>query len=296
MGLTCMAKKVLVTGGFGQLGRSLRKSVSEHDQSDYHYSFIDVEDLDLSSSDEIKSYFAEHRFDVLVNCAAYTQVDLAETQEKKAKDLNSKAVEELAKVSKRHGMLMVHISTDYVFDGNNNRPYDELNETSPLSVYGKTKLLGEEAMRKIKPSGCIIRTSWLYSEFGQNFVKTMLRLGEERDELGVVVDQFGSPTYAADLAKAIIQIVENSEKNAVLDECPIYHFSDDGVGTWFDLAKAVFEYKGISCHVKPIMTAEFPTPASRPQFSVMNNERIRRDFDLRIPYWRDSLKACLAEL
>jgi len=192
---------------------------------------------------------------------------------------------------------MIHISTDYVFNGENSKPYCEDDSTDPLSVYGQTKLNGEQAFLAVNPNGCVIRTSWVYSEYGSNFVKTMLRLGSERDELGVIFDQVGTPTYAGDLAKTILEIITQQTTIANLSqERKIFHYSNEGVCSWYDLAKAIFELSGINCNVKAIETQDYPTPAKRPHYSVMNKSHIKQSFELEIPYWRDSLKYCLTQL
>ena len=285
--------KILVTGAKGQLGQSIAKLASDYAQ--YQLSYVDVAELDLSSKDAIEQYFADKCFDVIINCAAYTAVDKAESEPELADAVNHQAVATLAQLAKQRDMTLIHISTDYVFDGRNHRPYTETDCVAPHSVYGDTKLKGELALLKAQPRGCIIRTSWVYSEFGNNFVKTMLRLGAERDELGVIFDQIGSPTYAEDLARAILTMIAKMDENAM--QVPeIYHFSNEGVCSWYDFAKAIFELADIDCEVRAIETKDYPTPAKRPHYSLMNKSKIKHDFELPIPYWRDSLVKCLKQL
>lgn len=298
-----MPVKVLVTGKNGQLGQSLYKlvGVSNNLNEDYAFTFVGREELNLSQSQSIEHFFSDKRFDVIINCAAYTAVDKAESESELAEQINHLAVRQLAHIAKQYHTMLIHISTDYVFNGESHRPYSESDKVAPQSVYGLTKLKGEQAFQEISPAGCILRTSWVYSEFGNNFVKTMLRLGKERDELGVIFDQVGTPTYATDLAAAILAML-NSECS-MLNEAnsdsmqnsssKIYHYSNEGVCSWYDFAKTIFELSGIECRVNPIETKDYPTPAKRPHYSVMNKAKIKADFDLQIPYWRDSLDACL---
>ncbi len=249
--------------------------------------------MDLSDTNAIEAFFSDKVFDVIVNCAAYTAVDKAESEPELADAINHRAVEILAHIAKAKGMALIHISTDYVFDGSNYKPYVENDSTNPQGVYGETKRAGEEAMLAINPpKGVIIRTSWVYSSFGNNFVKTMLRLGRERDALGVIYDQVGTPTYAKDLAETIVQIILNPEL-LTLNSTEIYHFSNEGVCSWYDFARAIFELSGIGCNVNAIETKEYPTPATRPHYSLLNKAKIKRKFGVQIPYWRESLGECL---
>ena len=281
-------RNILVTGSNGQLGSELQALASQY--SHFTFTFSDRSTLDLSSEDAIRAYFDDKNFDVIIHCAAYTAVDKAESDEEAAFAINHKAVETLAHIAKEKNIALIHISTDYVFDGSNFKPYVEDDPTNPQSVYGESKLASEEAMLSINPANSIIiRTSWVYSSFGNNFVKTMLRLGRERDELGVIFDQVGTPTYAADLAAAILEIIPN----VVNDTVEIYHYSNEGVCSWYDFAKAIFELSGIECSVKPIETIAYPTPATRPHYSLLNKAKIKQTFALSIPYWRESLKSCL---
>ncbi|MHC3994939.1 dTDP-4-dehydrorhamnose reductase [Thiomicrolovo sp. ZZH C-3] len=286
-----MPKRILVTGADGQLGSELRVLSEQTDQ--FNFTFIDRADADLADTAQIGRFFDGKTFDVIINCAAYTAVDKAESEPEMANAINHRAVETLAHIAKAKGISLVHISTDYVFDGSNYKPYTENEPTNPQGVYGQTKLDGEEAMRAINPPrSAIIRTSWVYSEFGSNFVKTMLRLGRERDELGVIFDQIGTPTYARDLARVILDILPLLESEGT----EVYHYSNEGVCSWYDFAKAIFELAGVGCTVNPIETKAYPTPATRPHYSLLNKMKIKRDFGLTIPYWRDSLNSCLEKL
>jgi len=305
-----MVKRVLVTGKNGQLGQSLRNLVGESSLSQVIpagivFVFVGRDELELACSDSISAFFADQRFDAIVNCGAYTAVDKAEDEHGLADQINHIAVAQLAGIARQQTIPLIHISTDYVFNGQGFSPYAETDSTDPQNVYGSTKLKGEEAMHASGCAGAIIRTSWVYSEFGNNFVKTMLRLGKERDSLNVIFDQIGSPTYATDLAQAVLAILnaEFSKKHnhqSLESECStvnLYHFSNEGVCSWYDFAKAIFELSDISCRVNPIETKDYPTPAKRPHYSVMNKTKIKHDLPgLIIPHWRDSLKTCLKEL
>lgn len=301
-----MLKKILVTGKDGQLGQSLSALKKEYPLLDM--TFVGREELDLSDATSINKYFKERDFDVIINCAAYTVVDKAESEPELADQINHLAVKQLAEIAKQQECVLIHISTDYVFNGQNYKPYIETDETDPQSVYGDTKLKGELAIKAINPRGCIIRTSWVYSEFGNNFVKTMQRLGSERDQLNVIFDQIGTPTYAGDLAECILQIVndefsminENKQTSNPVDEpriqnqkSKIYHYSNEGVCSWYDFAKTIFELSNIQCEVNPIETKDYPTPAIRPHYSLMNKAKIKANLNLTIPYWKDSLRKCL---
>lgn len=289
-----MSKSVLVTGKGGQLGRSIQKMAFLY--SGFDFTFVGREDVDFSDTNSIEKHFANNQYDVVINCAAYTAVDKAESEPELAEQINHLAVKKIAEIAKQQDAALIHISTDYVFNGQNHKPYIELDVTDPQSVYGLTKLKGEQAIQAINPKGCIVRTSWVYSEYGNNFVKTMLRLGKEKDKLRVIFDQIGTPTYATDLAKAILHVIASEAWQPKDDIALIYHYSNEGVCSWYDLAKAIFELSGISSQVRPIETKDYPTPAKRPYYSVMNKSKIKKDFNLEIPYWRDSLNKCLAEL
>ncbi|HEX5329490.1 dTDP-4-dehydrorhamnose reductase [Sulfuricurvum sp.] len=282
---------ILVTGANGQLGSEIQKLSLDYPH--YTFRFADRTILDLSDLSATEDFFENNRFDVIINCAAYTAVDKAESESDLADALNHRFVSTLAKIAKQHRTKLVHISTDYVYEGKNHRPYTETDPTNPQGVYGKTKCDGEKAILDVSPKNTIIlRTSWVYSGYGNNFVKTMLRLGRERDSLGVIFDQVGTPTYAHDLAAAILEVLPLIDNQAP----EIYHYSNEGVASWYDFAKAIFELSGVACHVNPITTDQYPTPASRPHYSVLNKSKFKADFSIPIPYWRDSLKSCLKAL
>jgi dTDP-4-dehydrorhamnose reductase len=283
--------QILVTGASGQLGSEIQTLVPLY--PDYTFTFIDRNTLDLSNLCTMEDFFEGRAFDTIINCAAYTAVDKAESESELADTINHCFVGMLAKIAKHDGSTLIHISTDYVFDGKGHRPYIETDPTDPQGVYGRTKRDGENAILNTAPqNSIIIRTSWVYSSFGNNFVKTMLRLGHERESLGVIFDQVGTPTYARDLASAILEMLPKIKN----DKPEIYHYSNEGVASWYDFAKAIFELSGIPCQVNPITTDQYPTPTSRPHYSVLNKLKIKHDFTLSIPYWRDSLKSCLTEI
>jgi len=279
---------ILVTGQNGQLGQSLAKIAKDYPQFDFI--FLGREQLDLSQPATLANALENIAFDIIINCAAYTAVDKAESEPELADAINHLAVEQLAQICNQRRATLIHISTDYVFDGKNYNPYIETDPVDPQGVYGITKLKGEQAMQAVNPKGAIIRTSWVYSEFGNNFVKTMLRLGAERDSLNVIYDQVGSPTYAMDLAQAILALLSQPEQ---LNQTQVYHYSNEGVCSWYDFAKAIFEMSGTRCKVNPIETKDYPTPAKRPHYSLMNKAKIKQDYLITIPYWRDSLKIAL---
>jgi dTDP-4-dehydrorhamnose reductase len=282
---------ILVTGSNGQLGSEIRALASNY-RDDVFY-FTDRETLDITSQVDVEKFVVEQEIDVIVNCAAYTAVDNAESDVENADRINHLAVKALAEIAKANGLKLLHISTDYVFDGTHYRPYVEDDEVKPASVYGETKCDGEEAMLNVNPANSIIvRTSWVYSSYGANFVKTMLRLGKERDELGVIFDQVGTPTYAKDLARTLLDIISRLEN----DNVEVYHYSNEGVASWYDFAREIMEMAGIECRVNPIETVAYPTPAKRPHYSLMNKGKIKTAFGLEIPYWKESLKDCLKTL
>jgi len=281
-------KNILVTGSSGQLGSEIKERALNFPQ--YQFTFADIEELDLTNSEAVNTFFKEHKFDSCINCAAYTAVDNAEDDRELALLVNFDAVKNLAEACSSHNTFLVHISTDYVFDGTNYKPYEETDPPSPNSYYGLTKLKGEEAVFSMSDHAVIIRTSWLYSAYGNNFVKTMLRLGKTNEQIGVVADQVGTPTYAGDLADTILTILKKYDGKAVNE---IYHFSNEGVTSWYDFAKAIFTKENIACHIRPIETKDYPTPAKRPPFSVLNKGKIKNVFDLQIPHWLESLEKCL---
>ncbi len=284
------ASTILVTGANGQLGSELRLLAPS---SDMEFIFTDIGELDLTDTGAVHDFFNSHKIDFCINCAAYTAVDKAEDDKEMAEAINVGTVRNLARACSLHGSTLVHISTDFVFDGKAWVPYTEEDLPNPVSVYGQTKLYGEQAALGENPQTIIIRTSWLYSTFGNNFVKTMLRLGKERNKLSVISDQIGTPTYAADLALAIMHIINELPEKENHEKRGIFHYSDEGVASWYDFAKAIFDIESIEIDLKPIDTADYPTPAKRPHYSVMNKSKIKNTFGLAIPYWRDSLKKCL---
>ena len=280
---------ILVTGCNGQLGNEMQ--LLEESYPQHTYFNTDVQELDITDRQAIDQFVAEHEIDGIVNCAAYTAVDKAEDNEELCQKLNAEAPAYLANAIGSRGGWMIQISTDYVFDGTQHTPYVEDDDTCPNSVYGKTKLVGELNVQKLCQRSMIIRTAWLYSTFGNNFVKTMIRLGKEKPELGVIFDQIGTPTYARDLAKVIMTAVNKGIKPGV------YHFSNEGVISWYDFTKAIHRLAGITtCHVRPLHTAEYPTPAARPHFSVLDKTKIKAAYDIEVPYWEESLEACIKEL
>lgn len=286
---------VLVTGSDGQLGRSLQMVSLEYPQ--YQFTFVNRNELDLSREENITNYFQDKRFDFIINGAAYTAVDKAEQEPELADAINHIAVQRIAEIAKAQDSVFIHISTDYVFDGENCKPYTERELTNPKSVYGVSKLKGEQAIVRVAPKGLIIRTSWVYSEFGNNFVKTMLKLSDERDQLSIIYDQLGSPTRAKDLARAIMTIVNfDLAQWEQHTQVPIYHYSSEGVCSWYDFAKTIFELAKVSCDVMPIETIDYPTPAVRPHYSVLNKTKIKHKYGLDIPYWKDPLKKCIQVL
>jgi len=283
--------KILVTGSNGQLGNELKVLASEYPS--FEFLFTDIGELDITDIEAIEELVRLENPGILINCAAYTAVDKAEQEEKMAYLINTTATGNLAEVAERHGMLMVHISTDYVFGGKGYRPYVEEDSKEPVSVYAKSKYAGEQEILTHSKKAIIIRTSWLYSEFGNNFVKTIMKFGLERSSLNVVFDQIGCPTYARDLAETILKILQ---KNVKPDGVDVYHFANEGVASWFDFAKAIADIAGIACRINPIETREYPLPAARPFYSVLNKAKIKQTFNLEIPYWMDSLKACMGRM
>ncbi len=283
---------ILITGAKGQLGSELCKISVNY--PDCHFLFTDVEELDITDLQSVLDYTKKNAVDIIINCAAYTAVDKAEEDEEKARLINAVSVKNLVTACEDNNIKLIHVSTDYVFNGEAYYPLKESDSVSPLGVYGNTKLEGEQYIKNSNIEGIVIRTSWLYSSFGNNFVKTMMRLGTERDSLVVIFDQIGTPTYAADLAFTIMSIISKREK---LDsKGKIYHYSNEGVASWYDFALAIFELAGINCNVNPIESSEYPTPAKRPFYSVLNKGKIKSDFNISIPHWRVSLKRCLSEI
>ena len=282
-------KNILITGANGQLGNEMRVLSAEN--KEYNYFFTDVAELDICDAKAILDFVKANDINVIVNCAAYTAVDNAEDNVELCTKLNADAVGYLAEAAEANGAEFIQISTDYVFDGTAHIPYLETEPTCPNSVYGNTKLAGEQNALTRCTRSMVIRTAWLYSTFGNNFVKTMIRLGKERDSLGVIFDQIGTPTYARDLARAIFAAIRQGVVQGV------YHFSNEGVCSWYDFTKAIHRLAGITiCHVKPLHTSEYPTKAKRPHYSVLDKTKIKETYHIEIPYWMDSLQECISEL
>jgi dTDP-4-dehydrorhamnose reductase len=280
---------ILITGCNGQLGNEMQLLEKENPQ--HQYFNTDVAQLDITNPEAIEEFVSNNAIDIIVNCAAFTAVDKAESSQELCHLLNAKAPEYLAAAVAKRGGYLVQVSTDYVFDGTNHTPYTEDEATCPNSVYGSTKLEGEKLAMAACANTMIIRTAWLYSTFGNNFVKTMIRLGQEKPELGVIFDQIGTPTYAGDLAAAIMAAINHGIVPG------IYHFSNEGVISWYDFTKAIHRIAGItSCHVKPLHTTEYPTPAARPHYSVLDKTKIKQTYGIEIPYWEESLEKCVAKL
>jgi dTDP-4-dehydrorhamnose reductase len=281
---------ILVTGGNGQLGSEIKVLADSYPVHTFY--FTNSKELDITDFALVKEFILENSIKIIINCAAYTAVDKAESVFKLSDTINHLAVRNFAKIAKEQSIKLIQVSTDYVFDGENHRPYLESDKPNPQSVYGKTKLDGELAMQSISPeNSVIIRTSWVYSSYGSNFVKTMLRLGKERDQLEVIFDQVGTPTYAGDLAKAILEIIPQLNSK----EVELYHFSNEGVCSWYDFSKAIFKLSEIKVKVNPIETFQYPTPAKRPFYSVLNKGKIKNDFDVEIPYWKESLAIAIVK-
>lgn len=284
---------ILVTGANGQLGSELKKLSSN---SKYTYIFTDLGELDITNKEDVSGFFKDRKIEFCINCAAYTAVDKAETASDAAFSINALAVENLALACEASNSILIHISTDFVFDGRAYRPLTETDEPSPISIYGASKWEGERMALKACSQTIIIRTSWLYSTFGNNFVKTMLTLAKTRTELNVVSDQTGTPTYAADLAKILVKIIDWGTASGLIDKYGIYHYSNEGLASWYDFATAIFEEKGLHVKVNPIPTSGYPTPAQRPHFSVLDKTKIKSVFGIDISHWRKSLRVCLSKM
>ncbi len=298
---------ILVTGSNGQVGSELRELANKYS---YTYFFTDRESLDITCKEAINNFVSQNSINVIINAAAYTAVDKAEEDYENANKVNHLAVQYLAEIVKEKNIKLIHISTDYVFDGKNYKPYEENDATNPQGVYGHTKLDGEKAMIAINPkNSIIIRTSWVYSNYGNNFVKTMLRLGKEKKQLGVIFDQVGTPTYAKDLALAVLRVVSyelgvmngsekiiQNSKFKTQNSVKVYHYSNEGVCSWYDFAKEIMRMAKLECQINPIETKEYPTPAKRPHYSLLNKSKIKKEFNIEIPYWRDSLFDCIKKI
>jgi len=286
---------ILVTGSSGQLGSEIKDIVLSDGNllMKHNFYFTKKDMLDITDKDDVEEFCIKNKITHIVNCAAYTAVDKAEDEKDLADSINHLSVENLAKISKKYNISFIHISTDYVFDGKSYLPYKECIKTNPNGIYGQTKLDGEKAIQRINPkNSIIIRTSWVYSSFGNNFVKTMLRLAKEKDSLNVIYDQVGTPTYARDLAKTILNIIFKIEN----DNVEIYHYSNEGVLSWYDFAKEIMKMAKLSCKIEPIETTDYITKAKRPYYSVLNKSKIKKEFNLVVPYWKDGLKECLEVL
>jgi len=282
---------ILITGSKGQLGRSIEHLSAEF--PDFNFTYTDIEELDIIKLFELDNFFSGKEYKYIINCAAYTAVDKAEEEPDKALLINSTAVKNLVEMCIRYDAFLFHVSTDYVFDGKKFSPYNEDDETCPDSAYGRSKQMGEVEVISSGIRSMIIRTSWLYSEYGHNFVKTMIKYGRERNNLNVVFDQIGTPTYAADLARVILDIISQSSK---ITKPEVFNYSNEGVASWYDFAKAIMEIDGINCNINPIETKDYPLPANRPPYSVLNKAKIKSKFNLEIPYWKDSLRTCISNL
>lgn len=280
---------ILITGANGQLGNEMRTVATEYVA--HTYFFTDVEELDITDELSVRRFMDDNQIDMVVNCAAYTAVDAAEDNRELADKLNNIAPGYLAVAAQSRNASMIHVSTDYVFNGTNHIPYTEDEPTCPASIYGFTKLAGEENVLNKCDKVAVVRTAWLYSVYGNNFVKTMIRLGRERDTLGVIFDQIGTPTYANDLARAIFALINHGVVRGV------YHFSNEGVCSWYDFTKAIHRIAGITgCKVRPLHTAEYPAKAPRPQYSVLDKTKIKETYNIEIPYWEESLERCIKQL
>ena len=282
---------VLVTGANGQLGSEIREISPLY--KDYNFIFTDVETLDICKFEAVETFIKKNKPEIVINCAAYTAVDKAESEKEKVYSINTNAVKNLAEMSSKYKFSLVHISTDYVFEGLNFKPYTENDTANPKSIYGKSKYESEIEIIFNTRKGVIIRASWLYSSYGNNFVKTILKLAKEKGKLDVIFDQIGTPTYAADLAKAIMEALPQIAK---VNGAEIYNFSNEGVASWYDFANAIVDIAGIECIINPIETKEFKQEARRPQFSVLNKSKFKKAFKQEIPYWRDSLEICLGKI
>ncbi|MFC6860970.1 dTDP-4-dehydrorhamnose reductase [Zunongwangia atlantica] len=280
--------KILVTGGKGQLAQCIEKLSSSYQ---FELVFRSSSELDITNAKKIEQELSNYNYDYCINCAAYTQVDKAESDAKKADIINHVAVENLAKSCAKSQVKLIHISTDFVFSGDNSIPYLEDDKTLALGVYGQTKLEGESKIIQNLDQFFIIRTSWLYSEFGNNFLKSMLKYGKEREELSVVFDQVGTPTYAMDLAEVILGIIQSQSK-----DYGVYHYSNEGVASWYDFAFNIFNLAGVNCKLKPIRSKDYPTPAKRPSFSVLDKSKIKSTFQIEIPNWQDSLSKAIQNI
>jgi dTDP-4-dehydrorhamnose reductase len=286
--------RVLITGSNGQLGSEIKELAANYKKLDFV--FKDLPELDICNFEALQAFIIDYNINIVINCAAYTAVDKAEEDAEIAEKVNSKGVLNLVNALQTVNGKLIHISTDYVFDGDHFLPYKETDPVSPVGVYGETKRAGELAVINSDIDSIVIRTSWLYSSNGNNFVKTMLRLGKEKESLGVIFDQVGTPTYARDLAKTCLEILTGVNALKISKNGNLYHYSNEGVASWYDFAISIMELGGVNCKVKPIQTRDYLTLAKRPQYSVLNKSKIKTDFKIEIPYWRDSLKDCIEKI
>jgi len=286
--------RVLITGSNGQLGSEIKEL--ENNDKKVDLIFKDLPELDICNFKALQAFILDNNINAVINCAAYTAVDKAEEESIIATKVNYEGVLNIVNALQTVNGKLIHISTDYVFDGNNFLPYKELDPISPIGVYGETKRAGELFVINSDIDSIVIRTSWLYSSYGNNFVKTMLRLGNEKENLGVIFDQVGTPTYARDLAKTCLEILTGVNSVKISKNGNLYHYSNEGVASWYDFAISIMELGGENCKVKPIQTKDYPTLAKRPHFSVLNKSKIKTDFKIEIPYWRDSLKDCIEKI
>jgi dTDP-4-dehydrorhamnose reductase len=286
--------RVLITGSNGQLGSEIKKLATNYSKLDFI--FKDLPELDICNFEALQAFIMDNNINAVINCAAYTAVDKAEEDAEIAEKVNSKGVINIVNALHTVNGKLIHISTDYVFDGDHFLPYKETDPVSPVGVYGETKRAGELAVINSDIDSIVIRTSWLYSSYGNNFVKTMLRLGKEKESLGVIFDQVGTPTYARDLAKTCLEILTGVNALKISKNGNLYHYSNEGVASWYDFAISIMELGGVNCKVKPIQTRDYLTLAKRPQYSVLNKSKIKTDFKIEIPYWRDSLKDCIEKI
>ena len=282
-------KNILITGASGQLAMEIHQELNQSVTN--NYIFTTRNELDVTNIDKVNAFFKKHKIELVINCAAYTNVNGSEIDKETANAVNHLAVKNIANVCTDHNSACIHLSTDYVFAGDKNTPYTETDATSPLGAYGQTKLLGESALQHSDIDFLILRTSWLYSAFGNNFVKNILRISKERKELKVVFDQVSTPTYAKDLARFIIFVIENKLYRGRQD---VYHFSNEGVCSWYDFAVEIRKLAGSDCKVIPCRTEDFPTPAARPAYSVLDKNKLKTDFNFFVPYWRDSLVSLMS--
>ena len=286
--------KILIIGGEGQLGSSLAKLIKN--ESFAHFQSTTIDQLDVSKEEDIETFFEENSFDYVINCTAYTAVDKAENDQVTARLINSKAIQWIGRYAKLKNAGVIHVSTDYVFSGESNLPLTTKDVVNPSSVYGLTKAAGEHLLMQENEKSIIIRTSWLYSEYGSNFLKTMLKLGAEKEEINVVFDQVGTPTYASDLANAILHILKTASSDSKHFVPGVYHYSNEGVCSWYDFAQMIFKLAHLDCKIKAVKSDLFPSVAKRPAYSVLDNTKIKKQFNISIPFWVDSLEKCLKEI